>query len=228
VLDYAKAKGFLPHDRANPARWKGHLAHLLSKRGELSRGHHAAMPYQNVPAFLARLRERQTVAARALEFLILTAARSGEVLGARWSEIDFEAKVWTVPPARMKAAREHRVPLSGRALAILEEIFAGAGLFIFPGSRKDERLSNNAFRRLSLGGFTVHGFRSTFRDWVGDQTHFPREVAEAALAHATGDMTERAYRRSDALEKRRALMEAWAAYCCQPKAAKVVALRGRS
>jgi integrase len=227
VLDFARAKGFLPHDRANPARWKGHLAHLLPKRGRLSRGHHAAMPYREVPAFMARLREPQTVAARALEFLILTAARTGEARGARWAEIDFEAKVWTVPRERMKAARTHRVPLSVRALAILAELSeTKTGAFIFPGSRKDGRLSNNAFRRLKLGEFTIHGCRSSFRDWAGDATHFPREIAEAALAHVVGDMTEAAYRRSDALEKRRELMEAWAAYCCQPETVKVISLRG--
>jgi integrase len=226
VIDFARAKGLLQHDRANPARWKGHLQHLLAKRGELSRGHHAAMPYQDVPDFMARLRARQTVAARALEFLILTAVRTGEVLGSCWDEIDFEAKVWTIPAHRMKAGRQHCVPLSGRALAILEEVSGGAGLFIFPG-RGGGGLSGNAFRRVGLSDFTVHRFRSAFRDWCGDQTNFPREIAEAALAHATGDATERAYRRGTALQKRRELMEAWAGFC-EPRAANVVALtRGR-
>ncbi|PZR82018.1 MAG: hypothetical protein DLM68_16630 [Hyphomicrobiales bacterium] len=156
------------------------------------------------------------MAALALEFLILTAARSGEVLGARWAEIDLAAKVWTVPAARMKAAREHRVPLSDRALAILERLSsARTGEFVFPGQRPGKPLSimvEMVVRRMKAEGVTVHGFHSAFRDWSGEETNFPREIAEAALAHATGDATERAYRRGDALEKRRVMMEAWAEY----------------
>jgi integrase len=222
VLDAAKAKGHRTGE--NPARWRGHLDKLLAKRQTLTRGHHAAMAYADVPAFLARLRERQagSVSALALEFTILTAARSGEALGMRWDEVDETAKVWTVPPARMKAAREHRVPLSARALDLLGEAKrARTGDFVFPGSRAGRPLSVMAMemvlRRMGLDNVTVHGFRSAFRDWAGNETHFPREVAEAALAHVIGDAAERAYRRGDALEKRRALMEAWTNYC-MPKA----------
>ena len=223
VLDAARAKGHILKNEANPARWRGHLDKLLPKRQKLSRGHHAAMAYQVVPEFIRRLREREAVAAMALEFAILTAARSGEVLGACWEEIDFEAKVWTVPAARMKAEREHRVPLSERALAILGELAkVRAGDFVFPGQRAGMPLSNMAMemvlRRMDLDGVTVHGFRSAFRDWAGNETHFPREIAEAALAHVVGDKAEQAYRRSDALEKRRALMAAWADHC-EPQAA---------
>ena len=157
------------------------------------------------------------MAALALEFTILTAARSGEVLGARWSEIDFEVRTWAIPPSRMKAAREHRVPLSGRALAILERLAeVKTGAFIFPGQRPSKGLSGMALemvlRRMKIEGVTVHGFRSAFRDWCGEETGFPRKIAEAALAHVAGDATERAYRRGDALEKRRGLMEAWAQF----------------
>jgi integrase len=219
VLDAAKAQGYRSGE--NPAAWRGHLAHLLPKRGKLSRGHHAAMDYQEIPAFVAQLRECDAVAAMALEFCILTAARSGEVYGARWSEIDMAAKVWTLPAARIKAAREHRIPLSERALAILQRLsVAKTGDYVFPSPRGRKPLSHVAMakvmRRLQIDGPTVHGFRSGFRDWCGEATHFPREVAEAALAHVVGDKAEQAYRRGDALEKRRAMMEAWAAFC-EPK-----------
>jgi integrase len=175
------------------------------------------MPYADVPAFLVALRSREAIAALALEFGILTASRTGEVLGSRWNEIDFEAKVWTVAAVRMKSGREHRVPLSGRAMAIIESL-SGARTcdFVFPGQRAGKALSNMSLEmilhRMKIEGATVHGFRSSFRDWAGDETSFPREVAEAALAHIEGDSTEQAYRRSDALEKRRTLMDAWASY----------------
>ena len=218
VLDAARAKGYIARNEANPARWRGHLDKLLPQRQRLSRGHHAAMAYQQIPDFIARLRERDAFAALALEFLILTAARSGEVLGARWNEIDFGALVWTVPPARMKAAREHRIPLSERSLAIVEQIAGGrTSEFVFPGHQPGKPLSSMALemmlRRMGQDNVTVHGFRSAFRDWAGNETHFPREIAEAALAHVVGDKAEQAYRRSDALEKRRALMAEWATYC---------------
>jgi integrase len=221
VLDAARARGFIPRNEANPARWRGHLDHLLPKRGKLSRGHHAALPYAELPAFLASLREREAVAALALEFTILTAARSGEVLGARWLEIDLATKVWAVPAARMKAAREHRIPLSAAALAILEKLAeAKTGEYVFPGRSADRPLSVMAMemvlRRMKVEGVTVHGFRSAFRDWAGNETHFAREIAEAALSHVVGDKAEQAYRRGDALEKRREMMEAWAAWC-EPK-----------
>jgi integrase len=214
VLDAAKAQGHRSGE--NPAAWRGHLSHPLPKRGKLTRGHHAAMAYRDVPAFIAQLRECNAIAAMALEFCILTATRSGEVYGARWSEIDVEAKVWTLPAARMKAAREHRVPLSERALAILEKLGdAKTSDYVFPSPRGRKPLSHvsmaKVMRRLQIDGTTVHGFRSAFRDWAGNETHFPREVAEAALAHVIGDKAEQAYRRGDALEKRHKLMEAWAA-----------------
>jgi integrase len=233
VLDAAKAQGHRTGE--NPARWRGHLDKLLAKRQKLTRGHHAAMPYAEVPEFLGRLRERQaeSVSALALEFAILTAARSGEVLGMRWQEIDKVTNVWTVPAQRMKTAREHRVPLSPRALAVLKEAAkARTGDFVFPGSHSGRPLSVMAMemvlRRMNLDSVTVHGFRSAFRDWAGNETHFAREVAEAALAHVIGDAAEQAYRRGDALEKRRALMEAWANYCLRSPVENVVPLeRGR-
>ena len=222
VLDAARAMGHIPRNEANPARWRGHLDKLLPKRQKLTRGHLAAMPFDDMPEFIATLRERKAVAALALEFLILTAARSGEVLGARWAEFDLDAKVWTLPAARMKAGREHRVPLSGRALAILETLaVARTGDFCFPGQKAGKSLSGKALemvlRRMKADSVTVHGFRSAFRDWCGEVTSFPRELAEAALAHVAGDATEQAYRRGDALEKRRGLMEAWAGFC-EPRA----------
>jgi integrase len=224
VLDAAKAKGLRSGE--NPARWRGHLDALLSKRQKLTRGHHAAMPYGELPAFIARLRASESVSALALEFTILTAARSGEVLGARWDEIDLGAKLWIVPASRMKAGREHRVPLAPRTLDILrsaEEMRTGD--YVFPGQRRGKPLSVMALamvlRRAGLADVTVHGFRSAIRDWAGNETSFTRELAEAALAHAVGDMTERAYRRGDALEKRRQLMSAWASFI-EPKGASNV------
>jgi integrase len=231
VLDAAKAQGHRSGE--NPAAWRGHLSHLLPKRSKLKRGHHAAMPYADVPALMTKLWVQNSIAATALEFCILTATRTGEVLGARWSEMDMAGKVWTVPAGRMKSAREHRVPLSERALAILEKLSPmRTGTFVFPSPRGVRSLSHVAMAkvlaRLGIQGVTVHGFRSAFRDWAGNETHFAREVAEAALAHVIGDKAEQAYRRSDALEKRRKLMDAWAAYCrrCTTDGnANVVALR---
>lgn len=216
VLDWAKARGF--RDGENPARWRGHLDKLLPSRSKIRVvKHHAALPYVEVPAFMASLRMRDVVAARALEFAILTAARTGEVIGARWSEIDPAGEMWTVPGERMKAGRDHRVPLSDASLTILtamEKIKTGE--FIFPGERRS-MLSNMALlmllRRMNRADLTAHGFRATFRTWAGERTDFPREVIEAALAHIVGDETERAYQRGDLFEKRRQLMTAWAAYC---------------
>ena len=225
VLDAAKAKGFRSGE--NPARWRGHLDLMLPKRQKLTRGHHAALPFAEVADFVARLREREGMAALALEFVILTAARSGEVRGATWGELDLTAKVWTVPAERMKAQREHRVPLSARALEILTALQPLASgepaCLVFPGP-DGKALSDAAFSALLMrmgiekGSVTPHGFRSSFRDWVGEASTFPREVAEAALAHTVGDATERAYRRGDALEKRRKLMDAWTRFC-EPKEA---------
>jgi integrase len=182
VLDAAKAKGF--RDGENPARWRGHLDHLLPRRSKLARGHHAAMPYEAVAGFIEKLRKREATAALALELCILTAARSGEILGMRWSEIDLDKEVWTVPANRMKAGREHRVPLSPRAVAIvrqLEELKASE--FVFPGQARNKPLSNMAMemmlRRMNIQDATVHGFRSSFRDWAGNVSNFPRETPEA-------------------------------------------------
>ena len=218
VLDAARAKGYRTGE--NPARWRGHLDKLLPTRQKLTRGHHAAMAYRDVPGFITRLRERDTIAALAPEFAVLTAARSGEVLGMRWGEVDFEERIWRLRPERMKAGREHRVPLAPRAIAILERMnTVRTSDYVFCGARAGRPLSlmamHTALRRISEN-VTTHGFRSSFRDWCGEATNFPREIAEAALAHVVGDATERAYRRGDALEKRRKLMIAWAAYC-EPK-----------
>lgn len=215
VIDYATVRGW--YDKPNPARWKGHLKNALPARQKLQRGHHAAMPYEDVPAFVTRLRAAEAMAARGLEFLILTAARSGEVLDAQWSEIDLDAGLWTVPAHRMKAGKEHRVPLSNRALEIVKALHeAKLHDYVFPGQAKGKPLSNMSFhmlmRRLKVDDFTPHGFRSSFRDWAAEETDHAREVAEAALAHTIGDATERAYRRGDALAKRRALMQDWADY----------------
>ncbi len=227
VLDAARVQGHRTGE--NPARWKGHLDHLLSRRQKLTRGHHAAMPYAEVPPFVASLREREAIAALALEFCILTAARSGEVLGAQWSEIDLVARIWTVPAIRMKASREHRVALSARALAIVERLAeAKMGDFVFPGQRSGRPLSGMAMemllRRMGVET-TIHGFRSSFRDWCGEETHFPREVAEAALAHSIGNEVEAAYRRGDALAKRRGVMQAWCDFLDGERAENVVKLR---
>jgi integrase len=172
------------------------------------------MNYADVPAFIAELRECETIHVLALEFLILTAGRAGEVLGARWSEIDIALRIWVIPASRMKAGLEHRIPLCIRAVAIVERMAElRSGDFVFPGQRRVRQRASAALARLCRAGVTVHGFRSAFRDWAGEETSFPREIAEQALAHATGDATERAYRRGDALEKRRGLMEAWGNYC---------------
>lgn len=232
VLDAAKAKGL--RDGENPARWQGHLKELLPKRNKLARGHHAAVAYEDAPAFVERLRERRSVSARALEFTILTAARSGETLGARLCEFDLDAGVWIVPANRMKAGVEHRVPLTARAVQIVRDLHPTKAStpesFAFPGAKKGAPLSAMAML-MSLrdieGGkeATVHGFRSTFRDWAGDATNFARDLAEQALAHTIKDKAEAAYRRSDALEKRRRLMDAWEKYLAAPPAGKVLPFR---
>ncbi len=209
--------------------WRGHLDHLLPKPSRLTRGHHAAMQYEDVAGFIAKLRKLEAISAMALELCILTAARTGEILGMRWSEIDFDKKIWTVPANRMKAGREHRVPLSARASAILVKLETlRIGDFVFPGQARNKPLSNMAMemvlRRMRIVDATVHGFRSSFRDWAGNVTGFPREVIETALAHVIGDKAEQAYRRGDALEKRRELMEAWAMFCDPERLDNVVPL----
>jgi len=223
VLDWAKVRGFRQGE--NPARWRGHLDALLPARGKVRKvKHHAALPYDQIGAFMAALRTREAVAARALEFMILTAARTGEVLGARRDEIDFQAKMWVVPPRRMKSGREHRVPLSRAAISVLKDMQARhQDDLLFPGDRRGKQLSNMAMlmmlRRMDRADLTAHGFRSTFRDWAAECTNFPAEVAEAALAHVVGDKVEAAYRRGDLFEKRRRLMDAWAAHCQMAAAA---------
>jgi integrase len=229
VLDAAKAQGLRTGE--NPARWRGHLDQLLPKRQRLTRENHAAMSYGDVAAFIGDLQSREATAALALEFTILTAARRGEVLGARWDEFDFERAVWTVPAHRMKAGREHRVPLSGRALAIVNALRQADGReFVFPGHKPGKPLSGEALgmvlRRMKFDDVTVHGFRSAFRDWAAECTNFTNEVCEAALAHTVTNRVEAAYRRGDLFEKRRKLMDAWAAFCAAAKSAgKVVPMR---
>ncbi len=220
ILDWATVRGYRTGE--NPARWRGHLEHQFAARKDVQKvEHHAALPYADAGAFMVELREQGGTAALALELLILTATRTSEILGAAWTEIDFEAKVWTIPAARMKMKREHRVPLSAPAVALLKRLHEGpAGELVFPGARRGKPLSNMALlkllARMDRDDITVHGFRSTFRDWAAECTNFPREVAEMALAHAVGDKVEAAYRRGDLFEKRRQLMTAWAGWCSKP------------
>ncbi|WP_334656625.1 tyrosine-type recombinase/integrase [Sphingomonas panaciterrae] len=217
ILDAAKARGKRPRDSMNPAAWRGHLSVLLPAPSKLDRGHHAALPWQNAPAFMAELRQREAVAARCLEFVILTAARSGEALGATWGEVDMAKKSWTVPAARMKAGAEHVVPLSQAALDLLKRVEPAivqpeAAIFGVGGAARSNMAMAMLLRRMKHGDITTHGFRSTFRDWAGDATDYPRELIEAALAHTIQNKAERAYRRGTAIERRRELMERWAAY----------------
>lgn len=220
VLNFAKVKRW--REGENPAMWRGNLENVLPKPDKRIRGHHPAMDYADVPPFMVRLRRHEALAARALEFLILTASRSSEVLHASWQEIDIEARLFTVPAHRMKARKEHRVPLTDAALAILIPLKAvRVSDWVFPGQGHDRPLSGMAMemllRRMKVKpAASVHGFRSSFRDWAGDKTNVPREVAEGCLAHTIGNNVERAYRRSDALEKRRKLLKAWASYCNFP------------
>jgi integrase len=229
VLDWAKARGF--RDGENPARWRGHLSNLLPARSKIRAvKHHAALPYADVGAFMADLRTREGFGADALEFLILTTTRTSEVIGARWPEIDFATRLWTIPAARMKARREHRVPLSTAALAVLKRMQRAGGDFVFPGAKSGQGLSNMAMLvllgRMGRGDLTAHGFRATFKTWASERTNFPRELVEAALAHVLDDKTEAAYQRGDMLEKRRRLMDAWAEYCAKSAVAgAVVSLR---
>jgi integrase len=231
VLDAAKARGFRD-GMDNPARWRGHLKALLPARQRLTRGHHAALPYDDLAEFLAQLHAKQSTAALALELCILTATRSGEILNARWQEFDLKKAVWTIPAIRMKAGHEHRIPLTTRALEILQSLRnlkTEHNEHVFAGNAKAKPLSNMAMsmllKRMGQNDITVHGFRSTFRDWASEQTSFPHEVCEMALAHTIGNKAEAAYRRGDLFDKRRKLMDAWASFCEPQTSAKVVPLR---
>ncbi|OYZ08253.1 MAG: integrase [Novosphingobium sp. 28-62-57] len=224
IMDAARFQGLRTGD--NPARWKGHLDFVLPKPNKMARGHHAALPYAELPSFMADLAGREALAAKALQFAILTATRSGEVLGATWAEIDLDAAIWTIPADRMKAAKEHRVPLSARAVEILQEVQGLNTLdmksaAVFPGN-SGGKLSGMAMamllRRMERGDITVHGFRSTFREWAGETTAFAREVVEHALAHQLADKAEAAYQRGSLFPKRVKLMQAWADYCTSPLA----------
>lgn len=240
ILDYATTSGLRTGE--NPARWRGHLANLLPTRSKIAPPeHHAALPWRKIGGFMQTLAGQEGVAALALRLTILTAARTGEVIGARWEEIDPQTQVWTVPAKRMKAGREHRVPLSGEAVQVLrrvaemttgvapDETWPASG-FIFPGGRMGKPLSNMAMamllKRMGRDDLTVHGFRSTFRQWCAESANTPREVAEAALAHTPRDKVEAAYQRGDVLERRRILMSEWAQHCLKPASeSDVVPLR---
>ena len=228
VLDAAKVRGF--HNGENPARWKGHLKAVLPARQRLTRGHHGALAYDKLQAFVASLRGRDSTAALALELCILTATRSGEILNAEWSEFDIEKKIWTIPAQRMKAGHEHRIPLSERSVEIVKGLKqVKSNPFVFTGNKAKAALSSMAMamqlRRMGETEITVHGFRSTFRDWASEQTSFPHETCEHALSHRISDKAEAAYRRGDQFEKRRKLMEAWATFCEPTATGNVVALR---
>jgi integrase len=235
VLDWAKARGYRQDE--NPARWRGHLDKLLPARSKVRKvEHHAALPYRELPGFLIGLREQEGISARALEFTILTAARTGETIFAQWSEFDLLDKAWTIPAARMKAGREHRVPLSARVLAVLEEMQARRhtdGGFVFSGDKLGKPLSNTAFlrllRRMDRDDLTAHGFRATFKTWASERTNFPNEIVETSLAHIVGSKVEQAYQRGDLFEKRRRLMQQWATFCttAPTEQGKVVSLQGR-
>lgn len=217
VLDWATVSGYRQGD--NPARWRGHLDHILPSNKKISRvNHHPALPFAQIAAFMVELRKREGNGARALEFLILTAARSGEIRGARWSEIDLTENLWIIPADRMKAQKEHRVPLSDAAVQILKALSAGkSDEYVFPSIQKGKQLSDMTLsavmKRLNKSDFTVHGFRSSFRDWASEKTNHSSEVIEMALAHTIQSAVEAAYRRGDLLEKRRELMDDWARYC---------------
>jgi len=228
VLDWATARGYRQGD--NPARWRGHLENLLPGKLKVRRvKHHAALPYAEIGDFIAQLKSQEGVGARAFEFTILTAARTGEVIGATWSEMNIAEQLWVVPAERMKSGKEHRVPLSEAPLAILEQMQAiRQGDFVFPGGKARLPISNMAMmmtlRRMGRGDLTVHGFRSSFRDWAAERTDFPSEVAEMALAHAVSSKVEAAYRRGDLFQKRRQLMDTWSRFCTVSAPAAVASI----
>lgn len=228
VLDWATVRGFRKGE--NPARWKGHLDKILPAPGKVAKQeHHEAVSLEGMGAFMQALRQREGIAARALEFLILTAARSGEVRGAKWGEIDMAGRVWTIPAARMKAGKEHRVPLSDEAVKLLQALPRLEGSdAVFPSPRgvwlSDMTLT--AVMRRMKRDEVPHGFRSSFRDWAAERTNYPREVAEMALAHTIGDKVEAAYRRGDLFEKRARMMQEWAKFCDSPApAGNVISLQ---
>lgn len=216
ILDYARVRGYRTGE--NPARWKGHLDHILPATGDVAKvQHHPSLPYTQMPEFWPKLQAQDGLSARALELCILTATRTADVLGARWSEFDLDNRVWEIPGLRMKAGADHRIPLSGPAQALLRKLAAiRRGDYVFPGQQANRPLSSMAMamvlRRMKLD-VTPHGFRSTFRTWIAEQTNFPHEVAEAALAHTQGDKVVAAYQRGDLFAKRAKLMEEWAAFC---------------
>ncbi len=233
VLSWSIANKY--REGPNPARWSDNLEHLLPAQVSNGANHHPALPYQQLPEFMVALKERDGVAARALEFTILTAARTGETIGARWDEIDLKQRVWSVPSGRIKGGREHRVPLADRAVQLLKELGPESGnKFVFLGSAEGRGLSNMSMaavlKRIGRDDVTVHGFRSTFRDWAAERTGFANHIVEMALAHVIGNKVEAAYRRGDLFEKRKRLMSDWAKYCAsKPVAAganNVVSLRG--
>jgi len=233
VLDWATVRGYRSGD--NPARWKGHLAEVLPAREKIQKTEHlAALPFDELPAFMAGLVDREGTAARALEFTILTAARTSEAIGATWDEINLKEKVWTVPAGRIKGGREHRVPLSERVVELIGDLPTERGNpSIFIGQRSGG-LSNMAMaavlKRMGRSDITVHGFRSTFRDWAAERTNYPNHIVEMALAHVVGNKIEAAYRRGDLFDKRRKLMEAWEKFCSTPAqgAGNVVGLRSKA
>jgi integrase len=228
VLDWARVRGFRSGE--NVATWRGHLAHLLPKRSRVARvRHHPALPYKELPAFMALLRQSSKPASICFQLLILTACRTAEAVLARWTEIDLDARVWTIPAERTKALRNHRIPLSDAAIDLLKRL-PRINEYVFPGphtARMNLAALRLLLRQMGRPDITPHGMRSTFRDWAGNETHFPRELAEAALAHMIGDKAEQAYRRDDALERRRQLMQQWAIYCAG-KGAEIIPLRNVS
>lgn len=233
ILDWAKVQGYRTGD--NPAAWRGHLSEALPTPSKVAdAGHHAALPWVEMGAFMVALRAAQGAGARAMELIILTATRTSEVLNAKWAEFDLDAALWVIPKERMKGFREHRVPLSAAAVVVLEKAKAEStgGDYVFMG-RKTGALSNMTclatLKRMGRDDLTVHGFRSTFRDWVSESTSYPRDVAEMALAHAIEDKSEAAYRRGDLIEKRRVLMSDWAAHCAVVRVSgDVVAIRAKA
>jgi integrase len=221
ILDWATVRKYRAGD--NPARWSGALEHVLPAKGKIAKPvHHPALPYRELPAFMAALRQREGTAARALEFLIYCSARTNEVLGAQWNEINFSEKLWVLPAARMKTGTEHRVALSQRAIELLRSLPTDGSGFVFigPRSKPSRLIMARLLRRMGRDDISVHGFRSTFRSWAAEQTNFAREACELALAHKVGDKTERAYMRGDLLKKRFMLAEAWSKFASSPPVEK--------